>query len=272
MLSAMVLLPTSVAIAKLLTSDYSPEQITWIRCLVQALVAWPLLVRAKERLSFGRLHLARGVMFFLMGVPFVTALIWMPLADAQALFFTFPVMVMAFSALVLGQPVGPVRWACAAAGMIGVVLVIQPGFRELSPGIGLCLLSAVAAAAFILLTRRLLSDGASPVGLLVMPALMSVVLLTPFLPLRWAAPDAADLALLITAGVTAVVSNFLLNFAYSRIDPSRIAPLAYLQVVFGVALGWWLFDELPDWVGGCGIAIIVATGVLIAIREHDQRR
>ena len=270
MLTAMVTLPATVALEKMLAAGYAPEQITWVRCVIQAAATLPLLGLRGERLPLGGLHLARALMFLLMGVPFVAALAWMPLADAQALFFTFPLMVMAFGAVLLHQRVGPVRWACAGAGMGGVLLVIQPGFRDVSAGAALCLLSAAAAAAFVLLTRRL-TGRSSPQVLLATPAVIALAVLTPALPVRWVTPGAGDLLVFAGAGLLSLLSNFLLIAAYARIEPGRIAPLAYLQIVVGVVLGWWIFDEMPNAVGAAGIGIVVLSGVVISVRQHRAR-
>ena len=263
----MVLLPIGDALSKLVVASYPSEQITWVRNLVHAGLILPLALSGGGRIPLGPWHLARAATFALMAVVFIAALKWLPLADAQALIFTFPLMIMVFSAIALGHRVGVIRWSAALAGLMGVVLVVQPGFREFTIGVPLALAAAVSAATYILLTRRL--TGTAPqMMLLAMPALMAVLLLAPLMPSRWVTPDLLDLGIMIAIGLLSTTIHLLLIIAYSRAEPSSIAPLAYLQIAVGVLLGWWMFGDLPNLVGAVGMAIVVISGITISVREH----
>ncbi|MEM7059674.1 MAG: DMT family transporter [Pseudomonadota bacterium] len=271
MLAAMVLLPIGDAISKLVVATYPAEQITWVRNLVHVVIVLPLALRGGTRIPFSPLHLFRAFNFALMAVAYIAALRFMPLADAQALIFTFPLMVMVFSALALGLKVGPVRWTAALAGLAGVVLVVQPGFREMTIGVPLALLAAVSAAAYILLTRRL-TGSTTPMMMLAVPGLISVLLLTPVMPFSWIAPDIWDLSLMIIIGLLSTMIHFLLIFTYARLEPSSVAPLAYLQIAVGVVLGWWIFGDLPNTAAAIGMIIVVLSGIVISVREHRGSR
>ena len=265
MLAAQVLLPVSGALSKLMVAEYSAEQITWIRSAVHSAILLPFVLRAGGRLPLGVLHLARALAFIGMSVPYIAALWWMPLADAQAVFFTFPLMVMGYSALMLGRQVGPVRWTCAALGLVGVLLVVQPGFRLMTPGVGLVAAAAICGAAFILLTRRL--TGSAPQSMmLAMPAFAATVLVLPQAAWHWVTPDPADLGILVLTGALSALVHLLLIIAYSNAEPSALAPLAYLQLVFGIVLGWSMFGDVPGPVAAAGMALIAVTGVVIALR------
>ena len=269
MLTAMVLLPIGDALSKLVVATYPAEQITWIRNLVHVLLVLPLALRGGGRMPLGGLHLLRGLVFMLMTVLYIAALYWMPLADAQSVIFTFPLMVMVGSVLFLGDKVGAVRWSMALVGLSGVLLVVQPGFREVSVGVPLAFLAAIAAAAYILLTRHL--TGTAPqLMLLVMPALVSVVLLLPMIPWRWITPDLFGFGVMVLIGALSATIHLLLIIAYSRAEPSAMAPLAYLQLVFGVILGWWMFGDLPNALGAFGIVLIIASGVIISVRGNRR--
>ena len=270
MLLAMVLLPVGDALSKLVVASYPAEQITWVRNVVHAGLILPFALRGGTRVPLGPLHLFRALNFILMAVLYIAALRWLPLADAQALIFTFPLMVMAYSALALGKTVGPVRWTAGLAGLCGVLLVVQPGFREMTPGVPLALAAAVAAACYILATRKL-SGTAPQLMLLAMPALAAVVVLTPWVALTWVSPALWDLGVMAIIGLLSALIHFLLIFTYARIEPSSVAPLVYLQIAVGVLLGWWMFGDLPGPVGFTGIAIIVVSGIVISVRENRLR-
>lgn len=267
MLSAMVLLPIGDAISKLVVAEYPAEQITWVRNLVHTALILPLALRGGAKLPFSGLHLFRAFNFALMAVVYIAALRFMPLADAQSLIFTFPLMIMAYSALILGHRVGPVRWTMALAGLGGVLLVVQPGFREMSIGVPLALIAATSAAAYILLTRKL-TGSTTQMMMLAFPGLVSVVLLTPVMPFSWIPPTTWDLGLMIIIGLLSTTIHFLLIFTYARLEPSSVAPLAYLQIAVGVILGWWMFGDLPNTAAAIGMFIVVLSGIVISVREH----
>ncbi len=271
MLIAMVLLPIGDAISKLVVATYPAEQITWVRNLVHVAIVLPLALRGGARIPFSPLHLFRAFNFALMAVVYIAALKFMPLADAQALIFTFPLMIMVFSAFALGHRVGPVRWTMALAGLGGVLLVVQPGFRELTIGVPLALLAAVSAAAYILTTRKL-TGSTSQMMMLAFPGLVSVVLLTPVMPFSWVTPGMGDLGLMIVIGLLSTLIHFLLIFTYARLEPSSVAPLAYLQIAVGVILGWWMFGDLPNTAAAIGMVIVVISGIVISVREHRASR
>ena len=262
MLTAMVLLPIGDAISKLAVADYPAEQITWVRNLVHTVLILPLALRGGTRIPFSGLHMFRAFNFTLMAVVYIAALRFMPLADAQALIFTFPLMIMVYSALFLGHQVGPIRWTMALAGLGGVLLVVQPGFQEMTIGVPLALLAATSAAAYILLTRKL-TGSTTPLMMLAVPGLFSVVILTPVMPFSWITPDLDDLGLMIVIGLLSTAIHFLLIFTYARIEPSSVAPLAYLQIAVGVVLGWWMFGDLPN------TAAAIGMGRRRAQRDHD---
>lgn len=270
MLSAMVLLPISDALSKLVAADYPAEQITWIRNLVHVALILPLALRRGARLPLGRLHIARAAAFVLMTVLWIAGLRWMPLADAQAVLFTFPLMVTAWSAVTGAEAVGIVRWGAVAAGMGGMLLVVQPGFAALGAGTPLVFLAAISAAAYIVLTRRL--AGTAPrLMMLAMPAVVALVAMTPLAAWKWIMPDWADLGVMFVIGAMAAVIHLLLIVAYDHAEASALAPMAYLQIPVGVFLGWRIFGDLPGVVASVGIAVLILSGIVISVREHRRR-
>ena len=72
-------------------------------------------------------------------------------------------------------------------------------------------------------------------------------------------------------GALSALIHLMLIVAYDHAEPSSIAPLAYLQLVFGIILGWTMFGDLPGPVAAIGMAIVVISGVVISVREHRSR-
>lgn len=271
MVLAMFLLPLVDGLSKLLSITYSAEQITWARNAVHAMVILPLCLWQwrNDGLQFSRswLHLLRGVAFVLMTLSYIVALSYMPLADALAIVFLFPLLVVVLSAALLGEQVGRVRWLAVLLGFLGVCLVIRPGWITWNTGWVFALIAALMTTLYVLLTRRMATANSALV-LLLIPGLSGAFLLLPLLPAVWVTPALGDGIIMVSIGLLAAMVHLLIIVAYARAEASLIAPLAYLQIVMGVVVGFTLFADLPDAWGGLGLLIVIANGVLLAVRNR----
>jgi drug/metabolite transporter (DMT)-like permease len=81
------------------------------------------------------------------------ALKYRQLDQALSITFSTPFFVAALSAPVLGEWVGPRRWAAIAVGFRGVLVVMRPGFNAVPPAAALSAAGALCYAAYALSTR-----------------------------------------------------------------------------------------------------------------------
>ncbi len=275
MLVAMALLPASDAMSKHLAAIYPPEQVAWVRNAVHAALMLPYMIGYRHLLRVSRrragMHLLRGVAFVLMTLCYIAALAWMPLANALAIVFLFPLAVTAVSSVFMGERVGAVRWLAVAVGLCGILLVVRPGYGPFNPGIGFAIGAALMTALYILMTRSMSAQ--TPRGLLLaVPAWIGTIVLIPVLPWRWTAPAPLDWAMMAAVGGIAALAHFLIIVAYSRAEASAVAPLSYLQIVFGVLIGILVFGDVPDALTTLGIGIVLASGIVISLREARRAR
>jgi drug/metabolite transporter (DMT)-like permease len=274
MLAAMSVMPVVDSISKHLAATYSPEQITWMRNLVHALVILPVAVavngvdglQAQARL----LQLVRAAAFVLMTTAYITALRTMPLAEALAIVFVFPFLVTILSAIFLGERVGAFRWTAVVIGFAGVGLVIRPGMNVMNAGAPWALAAAVCTAVYVVLTRKL-SAHTGNLTLLFWPAALGTLMLSPFVPANWVTPYGTDLGLLVLIGVLAAAGHMLIILAFRFGEASLVAPFNYTQFIMASILGYLLFADFPDLFTLFGIALIIAAGVVVAVREQRLR-
>jgi len=216
------------------------------------------------------LQLMRGVCFGIATACYVFSMRFMPLADAVALIFMFPFIVVALSPVLLGEQIGIYRWIAVATGFAGILLVVRPGFAELNPGVPFSLVAAFLTAGYIILTRKL--AGTSPtLVMLLFPALVSAVILSVTLFFHWVTPDTKAALIMIVIGLIGATVHCLIILAYRYAEASQIVSLAYLQVVVTVLLGYLFFGEVPGLFTWLGIALVVASGIFIGWREARQR-
>jgi drug/metabolite transporter (DMT)-like permease len=261
------------AIAKTLTASYTPLQIFFLRNLIAFPFALLLAVatggRGALRSHRPVAHLLRGLLWVCVTVLFFTSLKYLELAEATALIFAAPVFITALSALFLRDEVGWRRWLAVIAGLIGVLIVIRPGGATFQPA-SLLPIAAAFVYALLMIGARWVDARESVWTLLLYMTGTGALLGGIAIPFVWIAPQAADLwlflgiALFGTAGMTMMTQAF--RFAPAVV----VAPLDYTALLWATALGWLIWDEIPDALTYVGAAVIILSGIYIILRERRQ--
>lgn len=268
LLGAMLLLPVMDGLAKVLTARYPVLQVSWARFFFALLVLLPfargLSLRALLLPDQLGLQLARSIFQVAAVSLFFLTISYLPLADSLALAFLYPMITVALAALLLGEHVDARRWLTVAVGFLGAIVIIRPGFGVFQPASLLGLGTSFVFAAFIILTRKL-AGTAPPAVILIWGTLVGAVLTTLLVPTVWVTPSLADLGVMLALGAIGAVGHMLLLRAYEMAKASVLAPLGYVEMISAVAVGWLVFDDFPDAMTWLGIAIIVASGVYLAL-------
>lgn len=210
----------------------------------------------------------RGVMLATVATCFMTALIWMPLSEATAIYFTSPLIMVALSPWLLGERVRPVQWLAVAAGFAGMLLIVRPGSDLPLLGTVLMAVAAVSYAIFQVLTRKLSGKVPGPVQYAYTAIICLIVTALPapfFLPDPW--PDSADAALIIALGACSGLAQILLIAAFQRVSAATLAPLNYFQLLLAVLFSTFWFQRPPDGLALAGMGLIMAAGVFLALRR-----
>jgi drug/metabolite transporter (DMT)-like permease len=202
------------------------------------------------------------------GIAGLYAFVKLSLAEAYTLLFMAPVIVTGLSRPVLGEPVGLRRWLAALAGLMGVVIVLRPGFRELGIGHASALAAATAVAVSGLVLRRISNEEARAT-LTLLPMCAGLLVTTFTLPFVYAPMGAFDLGLCLVVGALVALGQFLLVNAYRASPAAVVAPFHYSQMIWALVLGAVLFGDRPDpWLAVGSTAVIGSGLVLLWL---DQR-
>jgi drug/metabolite transporter (DMT)-like permease len=185
--------------------------------------------------------------------------------------FCAPLIVLAVSPWLLHEKTYPSRWIAVAAGFIGMLLVVRPNGGIVPLGAALGIVSAIIFAAFAILSRKL-SQKDDPLVTLFYGGLTGMIASSLLVPFFWSsqAPDTRQWLILASTGITSTIGHFFINSAYKHAEASVLSPFIYLQVVSATAMGWLVFNQLPDRVTVLGIAIICASGIGIMYAEHRR--
>jgi len=287
MVAAMLLAPIMDAIAKSLATQYdvSPATVTFGRFVVQTLflgvfvmLAWS---RGAMKYVFSPMNILRGMIMGLAAMLFFVAIKYMPLADAIAVFFVEPLIVMLMSAVFLGEKVGWRRVTAAIIGFGGAIIVIRPSYELFGLVSLLPLCTAFLFSVYLILTRisgsnmePLVMQFYAGIGGVLLCG-MTLIIGTGFgsVDFGLSLPTTSQAwSLLFGIGMFAVVSHLLIVIAFSMAQASILAPFQYLEIVGATVLGYLVFDDFPAAIQWFGIFIIVGSGIYIFLREQQLER
>lgn len=267
-------LPLMDGTAKYLSGEFHVLQVAWARygfhlLLLVTLLAWRL--RPTDLVpNHPGLQVLRSA--FLLGTTlcYFGAIAYLPLATVLALAFIGPVVSTALAPVALGEHIGPRRWVAVLVGFSGALIVLRPGFDVFHPASLLALGAGVFYGLYLLATRRLSGSGRPAVTLLY-TAVIGVAVLTLALPFVWRSPDATDWLLMAIMGAFGALAHFLIIRAFEHAPAAVLGPVSYVEIIMAVAIGWIAFGDFPDRWTWTGIAVIVASGIYISVREGRMR-
>jgi S-adenosylmethionine uptake transporter len=262
------------AIIKALSARYPVLQIAFLRygfglIGASAYAAWHRPgVPTREAAIYNGL---RAVLITFVATAFFFALARLPLADAIALSFISPVLTALFGVLLLGERLD---WRIAlalAGGFAGMLLIVGGGLGSAEPtydvliGAAAVILSAVGYALNIILLRhRATRDPLSQIVLF--QNLGPVVILALPTAWVWLPPTWSDYALFALLGTLGVTAHTMLAHAFARVEAARLAPVAYVTLVWGILFGLLLFGEVP------GLATLAGAVLIVVATMAGQRR
>ena len=276
MLLGVGLLPVMNSLAKSLAADYPLTQVVWARFLghlvLMSLLFGPFLGAALVRAHRPREMIGRSFVFLVANFMFIAALPYIPLASASAMMLTAPLVVVALSARLLRERVGPWRRAAVIVGFGGALVIIRPGTDVFQPAALLALLSAICYAGYQLWTRRL-ARHERPETLVIYTALAGAVVMSLVAPFFSRPPDdVVDGLKFAGVGLIGAAAQYFIVCALQRAPASVVSPIGYAELVAAAAFGYVIFDEIPDRLTWLGAALIVGSLLVVAYRESARRK
>ncbi|WP_188589983.1 DMT family transporter, partial [Achromobacter denitrificans] len=244
--------------------------LSWFRYAVHLLLVLALVLPARGlrilRSNKPREQILRGGSMFLATLMFFTTLSYIPQAEATAINFLAPLLVLSVAPWVLKEPARLSRFIAAGVAFVGVLIVIRPGGGLHPLGTIFGLITACCFAVQFIATRRVAGDDpftsliwSGAVGTLFLTLALPFIL-PPALPVLRAL-SLTDWALLISTGITGGLGHLFQIAAYRRAPASTLAPFVYLQIISATSVGWLVWGHFPDALTWLGIAIICASGI-----------
>ncbi|MEM8631431.1 MAG: DMT family transporter [Pseudomonadota bacterium] len=280
MLGFCLLAPLGDGLAKFLSGTIAVGVLVTVRFAVQFLVLLPLALRTAGtvRLTARILRLtAWRTALHILGISAMfLALSYLPLADAIAIAFVMPFIMLVLGHVVLGEAVGPWRVLGCAIGFLGTLMVVQPSFAQVGAPALLPVFVAVVFALFMLVTRKLAKD-IDPISLQCLSGGMACAVLLPLLLIGHAMgtesfsfllPGALEAALLLGLGILGTAAHLLMTWSLRYAPAATLAPMQYLEIPFATLIGWLIFGDLPNGLAALGICVTISAGLFVIYRER----
>lgn len=276
MLGFCLLAPLGDAVAKVLGETIPLLMLLMIRFLAQAVLLWPIVwwTRQPVRLTprYTWLMILRTLLHIIGIGAMFTSLRFLPLADAVAIAFVMPFIMLLLGRFFLNEEVGPQRLIACAIGFVGTLMVVQPSFAEVGSPALLPLLVAVVFALFLLVTR-LVAKEVDAMNLQAQSAVLACAILGAvafLLPpeMRFITPSATEMWLLVAIGVVGTVAHLLMTWSLRFAPSTTLAPMQYLEIPIATAFGWLIFRDLPNGLAAAGIIVTIAAGLYVIWREQ----
>jgi drug/metabolite transporter (DMT)-like permease len=232
----------------------------------------PANVARTARPGWHILRSAAGVTGMFMNFA---ALKLLPLADVTAFSFVAPIFAVVLAATMLRERVGPYRGFAVAAGFGGVLLMLEPhgGLLHIfasgfSSGAALAIMGAFLSAFVVVFIRQMSKTERSET---IVFYFMTVCSLAGLATMIWSrvALSANQAMLLMLCGVLGGIGQICMTFSYRYAEPSLLAPFDYIAMVWAVALGYFVFAEVPEQMVMIGACVVAAAGLFIAWRERN---
>jgi drug/metabolite transporter (DMT)-like permease len=256
--------------AKYLSADMPVLQITWARYFFTVVFTLPvMLLFYRKQLVWTnkpKLQLIRGLILLCANIGFFYAISVISLAKALTLAFVAPLIVTAFSPMLLGEKVGVRRWTAVTVGFVGSLVVIRPGFVELNLASFAALGTGVMYGFYMIITRKL-STSDNPLLTLLLTGLVGLIAVSGVMPFIWVNPSISQWSMMASIGVFACIGHLFVILSLKYADASKLAPLSYFEIITNIIIGYYFFSDFPDNWTFLGLAIIVISGIYISRRE-----
>ncbi|MCC7283334.1 MAG: DMT family transporter [Acetobacteraceae bacterium] len=257
---------------KAATATLPVVQILWARFVIQFAIVSLALPLAGKRLPpvsrRPRLQAVRSLTLALCNLCFTAAIAFIPLAEATAINFLAPLLVLVLAGWWLRETIGWRRWTAVGAGLLGVVIILRPGMGVTHPAAFLVLGTALLFSVYSVMTRLLAryDDSLTTIWHTGLAASIATSLVVPFF---WVTPGPWGIAALLAIGVLGAIGHYLLILAYAAAPASLLAPFSYTQLVWAALFGWLVFADIPDLPTLLG-GLVIAAGGLLSIAEGGR--
>lgn len=262
------------ALVKHIGSDVPAAQGAFLRYVLGLVFLIPMIRPILSARLTGRqlkLFALRGVAHTVAVILWFFAMARIPIAEVTAMNYLSPVYVTIGAALILKEPLPPRRMVAVIVALIGAFIILRPGIKAVEPGHIAMLGTAILFAVGYLVAKQL-SGEVSPAVVVGMLSVTVTIGLAPFAIAVWVTPTITQLGWLFLVACFATAGHYTMTLAFASAPLTVTQPVTFLQLIWAVLLGFFVFGEAVDgWVVFGGLVIMTSVS-FITWREAVARR
>ena len=275
-----VFAPISDSAAKSIANATPMVVLLLARYASQWLMTLPVVLLTDRHIATSwrviRIIILRSLVHILGVAAMFGAYRYLPLADALAIAFVYPFIMLLMGHFFLGEQVGVRSMVGCTVGFLGTLLIIQPSFAAVGFPALLPLLVAFLFSLLVLLTRQIAKDY-DPVCLQSMSGLTSVIMILTACALtfgmdipdtRLVMPTPYQFLVLVFVGLFGTAAHLSMTYAVRFAPSTTLAPMQYIELPVATLAGWFVFNELPNGMAALGITVTIAAGLAVIYFEH----
>jgi len=258
---------------KMADVDVAIFQFTFFRAVFMCLILFPIAVhrylnsdRSTAILGL-KLHFIRGNMWVLAGVLLTISLAELPLATANAVFYTAPIFIMLFGAIFYKERLSMDVVLAAILGFIGTLVILRP--TEITFSMISAILFAIVLAVNSLLIKKLPQEQSMLYGLFV-TQIFALPMVTILAIWEGEVLDIGNVIFGALSSVCSILYSVSCLVGYRYVASSKVTSAEYSGLIFAFLLGWWIFGETPDL--GVFIGSLFVILPLLYLSHRDIRR
>lgn len=262
------------ALVKFMGKGVPPAEAAFIRYAVGLVFVLPFIrsiIKENISLKLWGLFATRGLLHSLGVILWFFAMTRIPLAEVTAMNYLSPIYVTIGAALFLGEKLAFRRIIAIGVALVGAVIILRPGFRELGPG-HLAMLGNAAIFGVSYIVAKIVSDASKPTTVVTMLSIWVTIGLAPFAAANWVTPTWGQLGLLSAVACFATAGHFTMTLAFRSAPLTVTQPVTFLQLVWATTLGAVFFMEPVDFYVVLGGLVIISAVSFITWREAMLRR
>ncbi len=269
-----VFFAAQAGIVRYLSKDLHFIEISFFRALFGIVVMLPWLMRSGVgvlRTPHTKLYVTRGLLSTIAMYGWFGSLTLIPIGDATAISFTFPLFIALAGVLLLKEPAHATRWIALAVGFAGTLIVVRPGFQEVNIGVFMVIGGGVCIAFSAMILKVMLrTDTPDKAAIYQSIYMLPFAFVAVLFVWEWPTPEQWFWGFMLGAGST--TAQRLYSRAFATGDVGSITPFDFTRLPFAIAIGFVIFSELPDVWTIVGGVVIFCSSVFAGQTESRRDR
>lgn len=269
-----VFFAAQAGIVRYLSKDLHFIEISFFRAVFGIVVMLPWLMRSGVgvlRTSNTKLYVTRGLLSTIAMYGWFGSLALIPIGDATAISFTFPLFIALAGVLLLKEPAHATRWIALAIGFAGTLIVVRPGFQEVNIGVFMVIGGGVCIAFSAMILKVMLrTDTPDKAAIYQSIYMLPFAFVAVLFVWEWPTPEQWFWGFMLGAGST--TAQRLYSRAFATGDVGSITPFDFTRLPFAIAIGFVIFSELPDVWTIVGGVVIFCSSVFAGQTESRRDR